>query len=109
MMTDAQIMTLAENRMRSQLGIAARRLASEAESRLTSRTGDPSRPGEYPAKQTGELANSIRIDESRDGDTLIATVSLTAEHAQYLDDSRKLLGSVLAETEPEIQRIMAGN
>lgn len=108
-MNDDQIMRMAENRIRSQLAKAARRLASEAESRLTSKTGEPSEPGEYPAKQTGELANSIRVDESREGDTFEARVSLTADHAKYLAGSRKLIGSAAEEIRPELERIMAGN
>ena len=85
---------------------AANLIASLAKSALTQRTGTPSSPGEYPAKQTGELSQSIVVSDATDGDLNGYDIALTAEHAKYLAGSRKLLGSIMAESLSEIEGII---
>lgn len=83
------------------LMLAAELLASNARSSFTQKSGTPSSPGEYPAKQTGELAESISVTEIQNG----YNVRINAEHAKYLSD-RKLLLDVWEESKAEIMGIV---
>lgn len=77
----------------------------EAYKRLTAKSGTPSSPGEYPARQTGELANSIESKRTGSGrENIEIEFSLTAEHAKYLTD-RKLLDDVMEEIRPQLDEI----
>jgi len=84
------------------IGLAAEFIKDELHAELSD-TGEPSRPGEYPKRQTGELVNSIRI--KRRG--LEALIGPTAEHAKYLAKSgRKLAPEFLAERKKQVARII---
>lgn len=77
---------------------------SGAYNRLTQRSGTPSRPGEYPSKQTGQLAGSIESAIQTDGNGITMTVEVTAPHAKYLSD-RKMMTDVVEELRTQIDRI----
>jgi len=84
------------------VGQAAEYLAGEMTNAL-SKTGEPSVPGEYPKKQTGELAASVRV--RRKG--LEALIGPTADHAKWLAKSgRKMAPELLADKKNAVARIL---
>lgn len=107
-MNESQILALAKRQMQSRMETASRRITSEAKQRLTAKSGTPSSPGEYPAKQTGKLSESIRHSVKVNADTIEAKIELTADYAEYLAPTRNLMGSVQGEIESEILNILKG-
>lgn len=92
--------------MRRRVRIAAARLQSAAVERM-GKSGPPSNPGEYPARQSGRLVESIVVRESTDG--LSANVGPEADHAKYLKASgRRMMRDVLGETRRELLSILKG-
>jgi hypothetical protein len=87
----------------NRLKMAAELLASQTKSAFTRKSGTPSEPGEFPAKQTGKLANSVNAVQDGDG----WKVTTDVEYAKYLKASgRKMISDAYRENAAQIRRIM---
>jgi len=66
---------------------------------LTKKSGVTSSPGEFPAKQSGDLVGSIQINRRRVGDSVSYQVKMTADHAEAVDKVRPFFERTLNESE----------
>lgn len=73
---------------------------------LTRKTGTPSNPGEYPAKQTGELVQSIRR-RRRVGNKIEHSVAVEARHAEILEKVRPFFKRTITESKDRVLAAMA--
>ena len=89
------------------LKAGAEEFASLLKKNLTRKSGTPSSPGEYPAKQTGELVNSIAIERRRVGNAVSYSVSVDAGYAEPLEAIRPFFQRTIDENEQRIEDKMA--
>lgn len=107
-MSKATFIRGVERTMARRVRHAANLLENEATKAFSRKQGTPSKPGEYPAKQTGKLVGSVEITEEDGG--LTADIGPRAEYADDLADmGRKMMGSVFAENRTSVERIMSGS
>ena len=88
--------------MERRIGVASRTLAADIANKF-GETGEPSKPGEYPKRQTGELVESITVIRGE----LQADIGPTADHAGPLAASgRKTAIDVYQENREAYQRLL---
>ena len=88
------------------LKAGAKELAGSLKKNLTKKSGVPSEPGEYPAKQSGELVKSISVDRRRVGKSVSYEVSVDAEYAEPLEAIRPFFQRTVDENEQRIEDAM---
>ena len=105
-MTVAQVESHVAKLMRRNLGAAALVLQSTTADRLSEKEYPPaSTPGEYPARRTGDLAESTTVDYELGG--LAATIGPTMPYSRWLVGSgRKMTVDVLNENRTAIIELL---
>lgn len=103
--TDKLIATLA-GKAESIIRAGVDELASILVDNITAKSGEPSLPGEYPATQTGELANSVVTDVNRVGGRVHGSVSVNAAHAEYVEKMRPFFKRTVEENRQHIIDVM---
>lgn len=74
---------------------------------LSKKSGVTSNPGEYPAKQSGELVRSVRRRRRRVGSKVEHSVSVEASHAEIVEKNRPFFDRTIKENRERIQSAMA--
>ena len=80
----------------------AKELERQLIANLQRKSGTPSKPGEYPAKQTGELVGSIERTRRRVGRKVEHEVKVTAPHAGIVEKIRPFFDRTIKEGKQKI-------
>jgi hypothetical protein len=84
----------------------AKELERQLTANLQKKSGTPSNPGEYPAKQTGELVGSIERIRRRVGRKVEHEVRVTAPHASIVEKIRPFFNRTIREGRQQILAAM---
>lgn len=79
----------------------ANQIAKQLRRNISTPGPEPSRPGEYPHKQSGELARSIKVKRRNQ---FRVDVVVEAPHAAYVEASRPFVSRTVAEMRASVER-----
>lgn len=80
----------------------AKELERQLIANLQRKSGTPSKPGEYPAKQTGDLVGSVERTRRRVGRKVEHEVKVTAPHAAIVEKIRPFFNRTIKEGKQKI-------
>lgn len=80
----------------------AKELERQLKVNLQKKSGTPSNPGEYPAKQSGDLVGSIERTRRRVGRKVEHEVRVTAPHAAIVEKIRPFFDRTIKEGKQKI-------
>lgn len=104
-MSKASLLRSVDRILKRRVTAAASLLEDEAERAFTKKVKVRSKPGEYPAKQTGALVKSVEVNDEDNG--MAKTIGPTVHYADDLKEmDRKMMDSVLAENRAAVERIL---
>lgn len=92
--------------MTSRLRMVGRSVVSTVRKNISvdGKSFGPSRPGEYPHRQTGELMRSVESQVSGSDQAVSVFIRATAPHAETVEEKRPFMRRTIAEMEHEIYR-----
>ena len=104
-----RVMKMIEAKVMKGAAAGAEELRKLVVKNITQTSGRPSRPGEYPATQTGQLAGSIKVRRMKVGKKTVFSVVANAKYASFVEKMRPFLKRTARENRDHLREVIMKN